>query len=42
MKQFDNYELLEMFLTSITTRYDPHTSYMSPSYASRTSTFSCS
>ena len=30
MKQFDNYELLEMYLTSITTSYDPHTSYMSP------------
>jgi len=30
MKQFDNYELLEIFLTSITTSYDPHTSYMSP------------
>ena len=30
MKQFDNNELLEMFLTSITTSYDPHTSYMSP------------
>ncbi len=30
MKQFDNYELLEMFLTSVTTSYDPHTSYMSP------------
>ena len=31
MKQFDNNELLEMFLTSITSSYDPHTSYMSPS-----------
>jgi carboxyl-terminal processing protease len=30
MKQFDNNELLEMYLTSITTSYDPHTSYMSP------------
>ena len=31
MKQFDNNELLEMYLTSITSSYDPHTSYMSPS-----------
>lgn len=31
MKQFDNNELLEMYLSSITTSYDPHTSYMSPS-----------
>ncbi len=30
MKQFDNNELLETFLTAITTAYDPHTSYMSP------------
>ncbi|MHB0956566.1 MAG: carboxy terminal-processing peptidase [Pirellulaceae bacterium] len=30
MKQFDNNELLEMYLTSITSSYDPHTSYMSP------------
>lgn len=30
MKQFDNNELLEMFLTAMTTSYDPHTSYMSP------------
>lgn len=31
MNQFDNDELLEMFLTSITSAFDPHTSYMSPS-----------
>jgi carboxyl-terminal processing protease len=31
MKQFDNNELLELYLTSITSSYDPHTSYMSPS-----------
>ncbi len=31
MHQTDADELLEMFLTSITTSYDPHTSYMSPS-----------
>lgn len=31
MKQTDRDELLEMFLTSLTTAYDPHTSYMSPS-----------
>ena len=31
MGQFNNDELLEMYLTSITTAYDPHTSYMSPS-----------
>jgi len=30
MHQFDNNELLEMYLTAITTSYDPHTSYMSP------------
>lgn len=29
-KQADGDELLERFLTSITTAYDPHTSYMSP------------
>ena len=28
--QIDNAELLEMFLTALTTAYDPHTSYMSP------------
>ncbi len=28
-KQADNEELLEIFLTSLTTSYDPHTSYMS-------------
>lgn len=31
MHQTDADELLEMFLTAITTSYDPHTSYMSPS-----------
>ncbi len=32
-KQFDNNDLLEVFLTSVTNAYDPHTSYMSaPSY----------
>ena len=31
MHQTDADELLEMYLTSITTSYDPHTSYMSPS-----------
>lgn len=31
MHQTDADELLEMFLTSITASYDPHTSYMSPS-----------
>ncbi len=31
MKQTDRDELLEMFLTSVTMAYDPHTSYMSPS-----------
>lgn len=31
MHQTDADELLEMFLTSITTSYDPHTTYMSPS-----------
>ncbi|MCU0958536.1 MAG: carboxy terminal-processing peptidase [Pirellulaceae bacterium] len=30
MKQFDNNELLELYLTAITSSYDPHTSYMSP------------
>ncbi len=30
MKQFDNDDLLETFLTSVTTSYDPHTTYMSP------------
>jgi len=30
MHQTDNDELLEMFLTSLTTSYDPHTTYMSP------------
>ncbi len=30
MRQTDADELLEMYLTSITTSYDPHTSYMSP------------
>jgi len=30
MKQTDNNELLEMYLTSLTTSYDPHTTYMSP------------
>jgi len=30
MHQTDNDELLEMFLTSVTTSYDPHTTYMSP------------
>jgi carboxyl-terminal processing protease len=31
MHQFDNEELLEMFLTAITTSFDPHSTYMSPS-----------
>jgi carboxyl-terminal processing protease len=31
MKQTDGDELLEMFLTAITTSFDPHTTYMSPS-----------
>ena len=31
MHQTDADELLEMFLTSITSSYDPHTTYMSPS-----------
>ncbi len=32
-KQLDNDDLLELFLTSVTNAYDPHTSYMSaPSY----------
>lgn len=30
MKQTDNDELLEMYLTALTTSYDPHTTYMSP------------
>lgn len=30
MKQYDNNELLERFLTAVTTAYDPHTTYMSP------------
>lgn len=30
MHQTDSDELLEMFLTSLTTSYDPHTTYMSP------------
>ncbi len=29
-KQLDNEDLLELFLTSVTNAYDPHTSYMSP------------
>src|SRR4029079_11165135 len=29
MKQTSNDELLEMYLTALTTAYDPHTSYMS-------------
>jgi len=31
MHQTDNDELLEMYLSSMTTAFDPHTSYMSPS-----------
>jgi len=31
MKQTDPDELLEMFLSAVTTSFDPHTSYMSPS-----------
>jgi carboxyl-terminal processing protease len=31
MHQIDTDELLEMYLTSFTTAYDPHTTYMSPS-----------
>lgn len=31
MHQTDSDELLEMYLTAMTTSYDPHTSYMSPS-----------
>jgi carboxyl-terminal processing protease len=31
MHQTDHEELLEMYLTAITTSFDPHTSYMSPS-----------
>jgi len=30
MHQIDEEELLEMYLTSLTTSFDPHTSYMSP------------
>ena len=30
MHQTDNEELLEMYLTAMTTSYDPHTTYMSP------------
>ena len=30
-EQTDNDELLEMFLTAVTTSFDPHSSYMSPS-----------
>jgi carboxyl-terminal processing protease len=30
MHQTDNEELLEMYLTSLTTAFDPHTSYMAP------------
>ena len=30
MHQMDNEELLEMYLTSFTTAFDPHTSYMAP------------
>lgn len=30
MRQTDRYELLEMYLTAMTTGYDPHTTYMSP------------
>ena len=31
MQQTDNDELLEMYLTALTTAYDPHTTYMSAS-----------
>ncbi len=31
MKQFSNDDVLEMYLSSFTTAYDPHTTYMSPS-----------
>lgn len=31
MHQTDSDELLEMYLTAVTTSYDPHTTYMSPS-----------
>jgi carboxyl-terminal processing protease len=31
MHQFDNDEILEMYLTAFTTSYDPHTTYMSAS-----------
>src|SRR5690606_4682246 len=31
MQQTDSDSLLEMFLTAITSSYDPHTTYMSPS-----------
>ena len=30
MHQTDSDELLEMYLTALTTSLDPHTSYMSP------------
>ena len=30
MKQTDSDELLEMFVTALTTGFDPHTTYMSP------------
>jgi carboxyl-terminal processing protease len=30
MRQTDHQELLEMYLTSLTTAYDPHSTYMSP------------
>ena len=30
MHQIDNQELLEMYLTALTSAYDPHSSYMSP------------
>lgn len=30
MKQFDNNELIELYLTAATSSYDPHSSYMSP------------
>jgi carboxyl-terminal processing protease len=29
-KQFDNYDLMELYLTDLTTSVDPHSSYMSP------------
>ena len=31
MRQTDDDELLEMYLTSLTTAFDPHTTYMAPS-----------